>query len=342
VRNAGEKIEFMIGIQPMLQANRNYGSRVIVPDANLFESGVFGYFKQSWNKLVVETGLRFDAKNISALVTEGFNFADSTLTENSKFFPTANGSFGIVYKPAKSFSCKVNISSGYRAPNLAELYSNGLHEGTFRWEIGDANMHSENNINSDITLIYETKILSVNLSVYRNRIFNYIYLNPTDEQYFGFSIYRYVQKDAILQGGEFSVDVSPEKTPLDVTLGYSVIRGKTSDDENLPFIPADKIDGNIQVNLFQEKHPHETFIKGGIEYHFGQDNTGQFETPTGAYTLVSAGAGTVLNFQKQKIEASVICNNLLNEAYFDALSRFKEFSILNPGRDVNLNIRIPF
>src|SRR6185503_1367670 len=109
---------------------------------------------------------------------------------DNKFFPTANGSFGIVYKPAKSFSGKINISSGYRAPNLAELYSNGLHEGTFRWEIGDVNLKAENAISSEVALIYETKIFSLNASVYRNQIFNYIYLNPTDEKYYGFTIYR--------------------------------------------------------------------------------------------------------------------------------------------------------
>jgi iron complex outermembrane receptor protein len=47
-----------------------------------------------------------------------------------------NGSAGISFNPADQWNLKVNLSSGYRAPNLAELSSNGVHEGTFRYEIG--------------------------------------------------------------------------------------------------------------------------------------------------------------------------------------------------------------
>jgi iron complex outermembrane receptor protein len=32
---------------------------------------------------------------------------------------------------------RLNLASGFRAPNLAELTSNGVHEGTNRYEIGD-------------------------------------------------------------------------------------------------------------------------------------------------------------------------------------------------------------
>ncbi|HYV92455.1 MAG TPA: TonB-dependent receptor [Chitinophagales bacterium] len=342
VRNVNEKTEFTIGLQPMFQTNHNSGKKVIVPDANLFENGIFAYLKESWSKVILETGLRLDVKNIKAFKTTNYDFADSGLINQNHYFIVPNGSLGIAFKPNENFTGKLNFSSGYRAPNLAELYSNGLHEGTFRWEEGDADMKSENNINVELAATYETKILSANISVYRNQIFNYIYLNPTGEQFVGFDIYRYVQKDAYMQGGEISIDISPQTAPLDFYASYSIIRGKTSDDENLPFIPSDKIEGEIRVNLFKAKHPDETFIKAGVEYNFTQDHVGQFETPSPAYTLVNAGAGTILHFQKQNIKCSLVCNNLLNEAYYDALSRFKNYNLLNIGRNVNLNIRIPF
>jgi iron complex outermembrane receptor protein len=342
VRDLNQTTEFTAGVQPMFQVNSNFGSRVIVPDATLFENGIFGYLKKSWNKLVLETGLRFDLKDITAYETSDFTFSDDTVPGEGLLFLSPNGSLGIAYKPAEKFSFKINVSSGYRAPNLAELYSNGLHEGTLRWEIGDADLKKENNINPEVAAIYETKIFSANISAYYNQIFNYIYLNPTGEKYYGFDIYEYVQKDANLTGGEVSLDVSPSFVPLDLSASYSIIRGQTSDDENLPFIPSDKILAQLKANLFNGKHPNETYVMSGIEYHFAQDKVGQFETPTDAYTLVNLGAGTVLHFDKQIIELTLFCNNLLDVAYVDALSRYKDYGILNPGRDINLNIRMPF
>ena len=342
VRNISERTELTFGVQPMYQTNRNSGKKVIVPDANLFENGIFGYLKVAWNTLFLETGLRLDVKSITALETKNYSFADADEVDQSHFYVTPNGSLGIAFKPEEKFTGKINLSSGYRAPNLAELYSNGLHEGTFHWEEGDPNLNTENNINAELAALFGTKVFSASVSIYRNQFFNYIYLNPTGEEYFGFDVYRYVQKDAHLQGGEVTLDISPRKTPFDFYADYSLIRGITDDGENLPFIPSDKIDAGVKVNLFEKKYPGESYVSAGIEYHFAQNNVGQFETPTGAYTLVNAGAGTVFHFSDHRVECSLVCNNLLNVAYYDALSRFKEFDLLNIGRNINLNLRFPF
>jgi iron complex outermembrane receptor protein len=60
----GEHSEWNVGLQAMYQTNTNLGSRQIVPDANLLESGVFGYWKETLDKLVIEGGIRYDVKNI--------------------------------------------------------------------------------------------------------------------------------------------------------------------------------------------------------------------------------------------------------------------------------------
>jgi iron complex outermembrane receptor protein len=48
---------------------------------------------------------------------------------------------------------RLNLASGFRAPNLAELTSNGVHEGTNRYEIGK-DLKTEQNVQSDINLEY--------------------------------------------------------------------------------------------------------------------------------------------------------------------------------------------
>jgi iron complex outermembrane receptor protein len=39
---------------------------------------------------------------------------------------------------ADDVTLRLNVASGFRAPNLAELTSNGVHEGTNRYEIGNS------------------------------------------------------------------------------------------------------------------------------------------------------------------------------------------------------------
>jgi iron complex outermembrane receptor protein len=41
---------------------------------------------------------------------------------------------------ADDVTLRLNVASGFRAPNLAELTSNGVHEGTNRYEIGNSNL----------------------------------------------------------------------------------------------------------------------------------------------------------------------------------------------------------
>jgi len=76
-----------------------------------------------------------------------------------------------------------------------------------------------------------------------------------------------------------------------------------------------------------------------------------FETPTSGYTLLNAGIGATFNLGKQPVKLSVSANNLLNQKYYDALSRFKpgrfdqenlNLGVYNPGRNITFGLYIPF
>ena len=96
----------------------------------------------------------------------------------------------------------MNASSGYRGPNLAELSSNGLHEGSLRYEVGNVNLKTEQNVCMDAYAEYYNKQFSIYVDAYVNRFLNYIYLQPSDKDYLGFRIYNYIQKNATIKGLE--------------------------------------------------------------------------------------------------------------------------------------------
>ena len=54
-----------------------------------------------------------------------------------KDFSNISGSAGLSYEATKEVTLKFNLARGFRAPSLAELASNGAHEGTNRYEVGD-------------------------------------------------------------------------------------------------------------------------------------------------------------------------------------------------------------
>jgi iron complex outermembrane receptor protein len=47
---------------------------------------------------------------------------------------------------------RLNVASGFRAPNLAELTSNGIHEGTNRYEVGNSDLKTEQNVQTDLNI----------------------------------------------------------------------------------------------------------------------------------------------------------------------------------------------
>jgi iron complex outermembrane receptor protein len=69
---------------------------------------------------------------------------------------------------------------------------------------------------------------------------------------------------------------------------------------------------------------------------------GNSRQSTDDYWLADAAIGTTILLKKGQVVVSLGCTNLFDKAYYDHLSRFKYFGIYNMGRNVYLNIHIPF
>lgn len=335
------RFELVIGHEGQFQSNRNYGSRVIIPNANLFQSSVLAYIKYGTKKINVEMGASFNMNFINTDSTKNMDYSNGEVTPITRWMPSGNGNIGVSWNPVENMNIKLNFSTGYRAPNLAELSSNGLHEGTYRWEIGDIHMKTEQNFNHELNINYESRYLNLYMAGFVNYFFNYIYLTPTPEQYFGFTIYRFIQKDAYLYGGEISLEVKPVQM-FAIQSGFSTVTGQTTDNLYLPFIPANKWTNGIELKGKLSPALHENYVKVGVDYFFAQDHPGQFETATPAYFLLNASIGTTIKIKDQPLTITVSARNLLNETYYDHLSRFKYFNIYNIGRNFSLSVSIPF
>ena len=98
-------------------------------------------------KVDVSGGMRFDTRSIESyhLLLDSLGRPIDTVQSGmtvkfSHFFASfsnISGSIGIAYSISEKVYTKLNVSRGFRSPNLAELASNGVHEGTFRYELGN-------------------------------------------------------------------------------------------------------------------------------------------------------------------------------------------------------------
>ena len=340
-----EKFELNIGTQDVYQTNTNIGSRTIIPDATVMESSLFTYIKTTLNHFVFEGGLRYDYRYIQTYATGNIN-TDPT-SPGTKILPftnsynALNGSLGLSWFTTKHWNVKTNVSSGYRSGNLAELSSNGLHEGTYRYEIGNTNLKIEQNACADLSVMYKSSFINASASTYYNHFFNYIYLAPSNEEYIGFQIFNYLQQDATIQGIELMTDIHPKSVSwLNWINSYSYINGTLSNGNNLPFIAAPKLNSDIKFSFKNDKRISEFSLKPGISYVFNQDRPGDFETATYEYYLINAVASLIIKNPKNSIQISVSGNNLLNNTYYDHLSRFKYYGIYNIGRNISLNLKL--
>jgi iron complex outermembrane receptor protein len=325
------------GLAGMFQTNTNHASRIIVPDAVIAEGSVFSYVNHrqtlgKWNGNF-EAGLRYDHRQVNTHQTGSLNSPTSEIPPFNRGFNDLNGSLGESLD-LRNLLLKLNLSSGFRSGNLAEMAANGLHEGTSLWYVGDPQMKTEQCLNADISATWRHKWLSLSGSFFRNRFINYIYLQPTDEEYFGFDIYRYEQKNATLQGFEAGIGI--EKTDrFSISLDYSFLDAKRDDGTWLPFTPANRFifDSKYFLTPFGTNWQN-AFLSFGINYTQEQDHIAANEIPAADYLLFNAGAGVSF----KSVRFLLTFRNLTNQLYYDHLSRLTNYGLFDMGRNIVLNV----
>lgn len=336
-------LSFVINQQCTFEQNTNYGSRILIPDATFIENNVSCYVKYSPGKYVIEAGIGGNDKYIKTVRTKTLNTPGEPIQPFARNNTTANGMVGSVYNLTDRLTLKANIASGFRAPNLAELSSNGLHEGVYRYELGDPNLKIEQNINGDFLLEFETGVLFFSSSVFYNRFFNYIYLSPTNGQFYGFPVFKFEQQDARLYGSENFIAISPKHLQnWHWKEGYTLTYGVLDNGLYLPFIPAAKLTSALRWERKLNKKIKNVYAEPEFICVFQQDRPAEFETPTGAYHLLNCNIGTAIAAHRGDWNICVSGTNLTNELYADHLSRLKYYGLYNTGINIVLSVRRNF
>jgi len=240
---------------------------------------------------------------------------------------------------ADDFTLRLNVASGFRAPNLAELTSNGVHEGSNRYEIGNADLKNEQNLQTDLNLEYKSSHFEIFANGFYNHINNYIFISPNGNVIDGNNVYDYVQANAKLYGGEAGIHFHPH--PIDwlhFTSSFETVIGKKDNGDNLPLIPANKWNNTFRGEFELKNWWKEGFATLNIESTFAQNNHSEFETRTNDYTLINLGLGGKITIHKSVFQLNLNANNVFNKTYVSHLSRLKSDGIPNVGRNIVLGV----
>lgn len=340
-----ENSEYIIGFQGFNQTNTNLNDREtkLLPDATTNNYSAFGLLQYTFfKKLKIQTGVRYDNKTI---LTHAIGLATDLLTYRApldKTFGSFSGSLGATYKLSEKLLFRANFAAAYRTPNLAELTSNGQHE--LRYEIGDHNLVPENAYETDLSLHYQKDNFTFDIAGFYNIINNYIYISPTgDTTTTGIEIFRHKQANSVLFGGEAGLHVHPKPLKwLHFETTFSSVVGKQENGDYLPFVPAHKLRFELRAEKEKLLFLQKAFASVNTCTAFNQNNAAPDETATLGYTLLDLSIGGNVKLKSQFVSISISANNILDKKYIDHLSTLKEVNLYNPGRNISLNLKIPF
>lgn len=336
--------EYIVGFQGLNQINTNINDRetILLPNASTNSQSLYSLVQKTFfHKLKSQAGIRYDLKQIGT-VAVGTPESNGYREALNKSYGSFSGSLGATYSFSGKLLLRGNVASAYRTPNLAELTSNGPHET--RYEVGDNTLNPEKSVEYDMSLHYHSDNLTLDLAGFLNGIKDYIFISPTGEQSEnGLPIYRYMQQNSHLYGGEAGAHFHPKSIEwLHIETTYSTVTGKQSNGDYLPFIPAGKLNFNLMIEKEKLASLRNLFASLNMSKVFAQDNPAPDETSTGGYLLTDISAGGAFLLFTRPVTLTVSATNLFDVKYSDHLSTLKEVGLFNPGRNITLVLRVPF
>ena len=244
-----EDLNFKSGIMGRFQtnfANPETGIRRLIPDYDKYDFGLYTVLDKKINdKFEIETGVRFDYSYMdvfkfyknSIWEERGYDilfpdlvieeFSNQVLVNPELEFKNLSATLGFNYKIDDNNTLFINHALSSRAPNPAELFSDGLHHSIARIEVGDLRFKSEVGNKTSLTYSHVGKTFNFSINPFVNNIRDFIVIEPVEirETIRGnFQVWEYRQTDAQLLGVDIDDSLSiHEKINRDHQL--SIVKG---------------------------------------------------------------------------------------------------------------------
>ena len=318
-----DNLNLTIGANFLSQENKNFGHEELIPDAEKKDFGLYALGQITMENGAALLGVRYDNRSISSDM-------------GSADFSNFNGSVGIK-RDFENSTLRFNIGSGYRAPNLIELFADGVHHGTFRYERGNLNLVAEKSFQTDISFDINNDDSSVSFDLFYNDISDYIYISPSSDREDGFAVYDYMQQDSELYGGEISFAKKTGFDWLSYNTSLEYIFAESADGEALPFISPLTFNQVFNIDISSNYSFEIDFLAKAK-----QGRVSMFEEETDGYSILNLSGNWMTSFLENDLNIFWSVNNVFDKEYYDHLSRFKTAGIEEMGRNISVGLKYNF
>lgn len=357
-------LRFVVGSSASYQLNVSEDSTHFVPIVPNFLAenvGAWLITKYVQPTFEVEAGARYDYKYLHA---DGYNNVGkrygSVDEGKAKQYNSPTFSISAMYAPNNLIRLHSNLGLAWRAPEVSELYSSGLHHGAGTFELGDKDLKPEQGLKWSNELQLNSTYVSFNATGFVQWINNYIYAQPsringkpeTQQLINGvFPIFRYRQNPALFYGGDVVLTLRPPVENLSYILQGEWIRAenrsKSATTKFFPYIPSDRYTQKLEWSKsYNRKGLSKLGFAATHQYVTKQrlfDPSIDFVDVTpDAYHLLGLNVSSEFRIgEGQRIELSLAAENLLNQLYKEYTNRFRYYAH-EKGRDLQLRLRYEF
>ncbi|MFZ5972003.1 MAG: TonB-dependent receptor [Bacteroidota bacterium] len=252
------KRSMCVGLAGMYQDNNNvFGTQRIpfIPNFNNLSAGVFGVVNHYWQRVSLDVGARYDYKHYNVA---GYDFKNA-LYRRELSFHNLSATAGLTWKVRANRAFNASVSTAWRPPHVAELFSLGVHQSAGAIEYGlllnertnevaeEGEVQVANEKAAKLVLSYkaEGKRLTWELSAYNNYISDYIFLRPTGitQNVRGtYPYFRYNQTDALFTGADASATWMALPGWKVITKASWLRARDVRNNDHLVFIPANRVE----------------------------------------------------------------------------------------------------
>lgn len=365
-----KKLKGSMGLNVMHQQNTiNY--RYFIPNYTGIDLGLWVAEKYKFKKWQIEAGLRYDIRSRFA-IKDNDRAPNDRLMGNAlvpgdpygnRNFKGISGTAVVAYAFNENLRASFTGSTAWRAPQVNELFSNGLHHGAARIERGDPSIIPERAYSILGNVLFNNSKWEIDFGIYNKIINDFIYLKPSYPPLLtirgAFPAFDYAQTDAVITGSDINVGYK-FNNHLSTQLKASILRAFDRGQNTwLIQMPSDRYEVDLSYAFVDGRKFKLPSIKIAYQYVTAQkrvpptgnikviDPNGQesmesdYMAPPPAYALVNFEAAAGVEFMKRKVDVVFGVNNLFNIAYRDYMNAFRYFA-LERGRNISLKIKMPF
>lgn len=334
-------LDGVLGFQSVNSQFAALGEEAVVPRSDIDTYGVFLVESLDVDDVTYELGLRGESVTIAPETGNDFSYTP------------LSGSASALWDVTDQHQLSLAATHSERAPQVQELLSDGVHEATRSYDLGNADLKEELSNNLDLGYRYTSDWMTAQLNLFHNWVGDYIHqrrsnlvFNEDTETFEAICssdaclpVLESRQTDATFKGFEAQLTFPLMENRyglVDLNLFGDYTRGEFNSGGDVPRMPPLRY--GLQLNYEMADWSSNLRLTRGETQAYAGDN----ESDTPAYVLLNLGAQYRLTkFEKAEIVLFANAKNLLDENIRNSTSYLRNFAP-EPGRGAELGIRVNY